>query len=297
MLVKKKLKSSSQPILKKKIEKKVLSHFRPQIRSRHPSHSPLRHELPRFNFRSVVRFGSQTELVDDTTHGGRRIECNTIESVQNSSSKIKMKRIFSANKIKTAEWWLITSNGFVNGVDDKATEASKLPFPLIIKHKHSSGGEGIYYIKDEKELAAWRSGKTVSEYIVEKFYTYAREYRLHITEDGCFYACRKMIKNETKESDRWHRHDTNSVWIVEENPSFNKPANWSVIVAECVKALKALKLDIGAFDIKVQSSKENSKPDFFILESNSAPGLANVGLAKYVAEIPKILLRKNKSRY
>ena len=44
--------------------------------------------------------------------------------------------------------------------------------------------------------------------------------------------------------------------------------------------LKALNLDIAAFDVKVQTNKYKY-PKFIILESNSAPALGEYGLQKY----------------
>ena len=87
---------------------------------------------------------------------------------------------------------------------------------------------------------------------MKKYYTYTREYRLHITKDGCFYACRKMLKRDAEED----RHDSNCVWIVEDNPEFNKPDNWNDIVSDCVKAMQSVGLDICAIDIKMQRWKK-----------------------------------------
>ena len=118
----------------------------------------------------------------------------------------------------------------------------------------------------------------------------AKEYRLHVTKDGCFYTCRKMLKSDAE--DRWHRHDSNSVWIMEENPLFEKPSNWDDMVAESVRALNAVGLDIGAVDLKCQSEKgrrDDFIPEFIILEINSAPSIASVTEVKYREELHKII--------
>ena len=109
---------------------------------------------------------------------------------------------------------------------------------------------------------------------------------MHITKNGCFLANRKMLKNNAK--DRWHRHSSNSVWISEENPLFDKPSNWDKIVEACIKALKALELDIAAFDVKVQNSKHKD-PKFIILESNSAPSLGERSIKKYTQELSRLI--------
>lgn len=288
---------------KKKLQKFTL--FRPKIRSRHPSHSPLRTSLSLLPFRSVVRLGSTTKLQDNY----QRVECNTVDAVKTSSSKLLMKEAFESSHVITAKWWsfldsdhneLIEDKNFIYEDADKGNGSialHALPYPIVAKHIHGSRGTGNYLLKTKAELEAWVVGKNLSNYIFEKFYDYSREYRLHVTKDGCFYTCRKMLKNDTPENKRWFRNDSNSTWVLESNPAFDKPVNWDAIVAESVKALKAVGLDIGAIDVKVQSAKKKNgtpreNPKFIILETNSAPSLKNVGLARYLFQIPIILKQK-----
>ena len=78
------------------IVKKEFTKWRPVIRSRHPSHNPLRRRnplklLPLLPFKSLIRFGSNTELQSTIDNGGDRIELNTVEAIKNSSNKLLMK--------------------------------------------------------------------------------------------------------------------------------------------------------------------------------------------------------------
>src|SRR5690606_33580405 len=163
------------------------------------------------------------------------------------------------------------------------------------KHIFGSRGRGNTLINNQEELEAWLQGKTLNNYIFEKFYNYNREYRLHVNEDGCFYTCRKMIKSDTPEDKRWFKNDSNSVWIMEDNELFDKPVNWNSIVEECVKALKAVGLHFGAVDLRVQSrvnsktDKVRKEPKFIIVEINSAPSFGEITSQKYIEEIPKML--------
>ena len=83
---------------------------------------------------------------------------------------------------------------------------------------------------------------------------------------------------------------------MENNPLFDKPANWNVVVTECVKALNAVGLDVGAIDLRIQSAKDGQtnrkNPEFIVLETNSAPSFGERTLEMYLQEIPKILKRK-----
>jgi len=277
---------------KKKPLNKVFTKFRPLILSRHGSHSPLREKgaLGYFPFRSVVRLGSTTNAEAD------RIECNSIEGVRNSANKFRMKNCFTNEKVKTADWWVKNNEGsFVKENNpNNITNISQLPYPIIAKHIYGSRGTGNYKLDTQQELETWMRDKDMNNYILEVFVKYFREYRLHITEDGCFYTCRKLLKNDAPEG-TWQKHDSVCSWALESNPTFKKPNNWNLIVEDCVKALKSLKLDIGAFDVMVQGSKngeERDNPKWNICESASAPSFGEITLQKYKEQIPKILMKK-----
>jgi len=277
-------------MLKKSIKKiNKYTMFRPVVFTRHPSHSPLRTKLPLMPFRSVIRLGSTT------AHQRDRIECNTAAGVKNSASKLLMKLCFTRVGAKTAKWWTCNNiNQFkiAGGLDQ--THISDLPYPIIAKSLHGSRGVGNFKLDTQGALEQWMVGKTLSNYIFEEFVKMSREYRLHITQDGCFYACRKLLRNDVPDN-TWQRHDDVCVWIVEENPSFKKPRNWNLIVADCIKAQKSLGLDICAFDVMVQGAKdgvEREDPEWIICESCSAPSFGEITTMKYIQEIPKILKKK-----
>jgi D-alanine-D-alanine ligase-like ATP-grasp enzyme len=284
----------------------MLTHFRPRIRSRHPSHNPLRHQnnnLPMMPFRSRIRLGSTTPL--------RRpdrfpvVELNTIEAIRNSSSKLRMKTCFTNHEVKTADWWNIQNGDFVNMHDpekDIVTSKEDLPFPIVAKAHFGSRGRGNTKLDSVEALTEWMEGKDLSRYIFEKYYSYNREYRLHVDEEGCFYACRKMLKSDAPQEVRWYRNDDHCVWIMEENELFDKPSNWNQLVSESVKALKAVGLDFGAIDLRIQSAtmsdgetpREN--PEFIVVEINSAPSFGEKTTEVYLTELPRILRNKyNKS--
>ena len=274
--------------VKHKLNKKnIVTKFRPKIRSRHPSHGCLRGTIQRMPFSSVIRFGS-------TTPCATRVELNTIEAIKNSSSKLRMKNCFKKGQVKTAEWIQPQSvkevKQFFNDYRDSG---------IVTKSHFGSRGQGNTLIKTEVELNNWLNNHSgvLSNYIVEKFYNYSREYRLHVTKNGCFYTCRKMLKQDTPENKRWYRNDSNSIWIKEENPDFNKPSNWEEVVTESVKALKSTGLDFGAVDLRIQSDKikgkkVNKNPEFIVIEINSAPSFGEITQQKYKEILPNLLQQK-----
>ncbi len=284
---------TSSPL--KKLKRAALTFFRPSVFSRHPSHAPLRKLLKLLPFRAVIRFGS-------TTNSKHKVQCNSVESIKNSADKLLMKRCFNLANVRTAAAWTM---GLVNDVVQfiaintglENYHQSTIPYPIIIKHRRGSRGKGIYLLNNLQDLLSWLHGKTLTNYIVEKYHKYTREYRLHVTKNGCFYTCRKMIKSDTPDNQRWYRNDSNCTWIVESNELFDKPINWVDIESDCVKALNAVGLDIGACDVKVQSAfKKNgnlrTSPEYIVLEINSAPSLKEQGLVHYQTQLPKILRSK-----
>ncbi len=172
--------------------------FRPQIRSRHPSHSDLRSkngkQLPLLPFKSVVRFGSTTKIPDTINNGGKRVELNTVTAIKNSSSKLLMKECFKDNKVVTAIW--TRGNNITQIVQELQSQVGtdKTPFPIISKSNFGSRGRGNIKHDNLESLENWSKGKTLTNYVFEKFHNYNREYRLHVNKDGCFYTCRKMMK-------------------------------------------------------------------------------------------------------
>lgn len=286
------------------VKKKELTKFKPAVRSRHPSHNAIRKKLPLMEFRSVIRMGSTTDVPSTISQGGKIIEINTIEAVKNSANKKRMKNCFTLGGIKTADWFVLNDKKQMTAVTGPETQPvvvglDKLPYPIIAKYLFGSRGTGNYKLDTQAALEQFIAGraKDISEFIFEKFYNYSREYRLHCTEDGCFYTCRKMLKKDTPEKDKWFKNDSNSVWIVEENEAFDKPANWKEIEVECVKALEATELDVASFDVRVQGAKTEKgkvreKVDFIIIECNSASSFGERTEKEYLKTLPVLLKKK-----
>ena len=107
------------------IKKSKITRFRTLVLTRHPSHFPLRERLPLLPFRSIVRLGSTTVRNDK-----QRVECNSVQSVKNSSSKLLMKQCFTKAGVKTADWFTYSGGGFVqhtNGMINRGIMTADLP--------------------------------------------------------------------------------------------------------------------------------------------------------------------------
>lgn len=277
------------------VKRKVLTKFRPMILSRHPSHDILRlkhRKIEAVPYRSVIRFGSSTEVEDTIAKGGNRIEINTVASIKISANKLLMKQKFEEANVKTAKW--VRFDRYNHLEED-------LGFPLVAKSYHGSKGKGNTLIKSREELTTWYNSRKHDSYIFEQFMNYANEYRLHITEEGCFYTCRKALKSDAPEDQKWRRHDDICVWFLEESEHFHKPNSWNDIEADCVKALKAVGADILSFDVRVQGKpNKEGYQDYILLECNSASSMNNgtdeisICAQKYIDIIPKVIVNKAK---
>jgi len=266
-----------------------------RVFSRHPTHSVLRRSVINTAPHLVcIRFGSETQGTIRY-----KVEINSPQSVRNSANKLLMKQCFDKGNVKTAIWergsTLEKALAFVNANE----------YPIVMKSFFGSRGNGNTLIHNEKDLRNFATTHTLANYVCEKFYNYNREYRLHITEEGCFYTCRKMLKSDTPDDKKWFRNDSNSVWVIESNDQFDKPVNWNDCINESVKALKSVGLDVGAVDLRIQSASskiegKRKRPDFIVIEINSAPSFGEITSQKYIEEIPKIInykLRTNKTNF
>jgi len=269
------------------------THFYLRILSRHPSISPLRNSILIKGVKAVYRHGS-------TTNSDFEFEINSVESIKNSADKKLMKEAFDRSEVKHAPWIhlakattdKISWDKFLANLDFIKDKDSW----LIIKNRWGSRGVGNTLVKTKEQLDVFLKEKTKSleNYIVEEYKNYSVEYRIHVTEEGYFYTCRKMLKENTPKEDRFQRHDDNCSWFVETNPKFNKPENWNEMVEDCKKAVKALGADVLGFDIKCTSVKESKdkKARYILIESCSAPSFGEGTLKKYTEELPKIIQRK-----
>lgn len=269
--------------------------------SRHPSHAALRAAKIKTSTSVCIRLGS-------TTESKSKIQLNSIESVQRSSDKQLMKMSFLTAGVRTPKTAFFVRGFLISKKSDKDIiywkdevegEVLELNFPIVLKHRFGSRGEGntLFQTADEfQKYAIAHPGKVWENYICEEFINFGLEFRIHVATalDEAFYACRKALKADVSEDAKWFRNDSNCVWFMETNvEQFRKPANWSAICADAVNAAKAVGLDTAAIDVRVKSKADrDNNQDWVIIETNSAPSFGDVTLQKYVEVIPRIIAKK-----
>ncbi len=180
-------------------------------------------EVQGFKKNVVVRLGGEKKYEDYP------LEINSAEAVKNCINKIKMKELFNKNDIKTLEYF---------------NEPQK--YPCVIKHAVGSGGAGVYVVEDANELKVFKK-VLHNQYYIEPLFKSTSEYRLHCTQNEVFFSVKKIKREENK----------NDIIINTKNHTnvrdFVKPRLWKEMQAECIKAMKILKLDLGAFDVGYNS--------------------------------------------
>lgn len=269
------------------------TYFALRILSRHPSANGIRGAIMVKGRKIVYRHGS-------TTQGLFEYEINSPDCVKKSSDKLKMKKCFDNAEARHAPWIHLSMVKENKAKFDEFITSCKLSDKesrfVIIKSRLGSRGNGNYLVKSRTELDKFieQHKNNLEGYIIEQYKNFSVEYRLHVSELGCFYACRKVLKKDTPPEKRFQRHDDNCSWLVESNPGFAKPSNWEVIVKDCQKILRAMGADVMAFDVKCTSTK--NKPtdpcDWIIIESCSAPAFGNITTEKYKEHLPKLINHK-----
>jgi len=138
---------------------------------------------------------------------------------------------------------------------------------VVCRTKLSSyGGDGIVIAKNADEL--------VDAPLYVRYMPKEQEYRVHVFRDRVFFAQRKARKLDVPDDQvNWQVRNLAGGFIY---------ANQNVEVAEtiqenCKRAITALGLDFGAVDVVVTASGK-----CFVLEVNTACGLAGTTLEKYV---------------
>jgi len=250
-----------------------------RIRTKNPSASSLRKSIPTKK-KTIIRLGSLTPTAKVFPTDKDIIEINTPEAIENSRSKLKMKDCFAELQIPQSSWSTFDT-----------IESNTLEFPIVIKRVYGFKGIGMQLIQDLDSFNKWsRSHPNKSGWYIEKFYNYAREYRLHVAKDvGVFMSWRKLRKSEATE--RWFFNSSNCNWINPDHELFDTPRCWEEMCEQAENALKATGLDIGAVDIRVQSN-EYKNPKFIVCEINSAPALGIVGVEKYKETLTKLINNK-----
>ena len=256
-----------------------------RIRTKNPSSNPLRKAIL-VPFNAVCRLGSRTPTNEVFPRGGRVIECNTVESIENSRDKLRMKACFERGNVTQARHYH-GSFGDIQVIKRHFSINKTTEYQLVGKAICGFQGKGMVLINNDTELSTFCRTHTPQNFFIELFYNYGREYRLHATQTEMFLSWRKLRKSDAEA--RWFFNSHNCNWVSEDHELFDKPRNWKDLCDVAIKAIQSTGLDIGCVDIRV-SSQDTSQ--FIVCEVNSAPALSEHGIEAYRTQIRKVLINK-----
>ena len=276
----------------------TMSDYKLKLRSKNFSNSALRGAIY-LPARCVYRAGSRTDTKDifkNVPEDEIIIEINTVKSIVNSRSKILMNKCFDKAKVPHAKWFNPKDyNNFDNNDDyEKLINDVKDKYPILAKRIYGFKGIGMVKIDSEEDLIEFMQENGIKGYYFEVFKNYSREYRIHCSQEEVFMVWRKLRKSDAE--NRWFFNSENCNWVGVDHELFNKPVNWDKICEDCIKALREIGLDLGSFDVRVQSSVKKN-PRYILIEVNSAPALGELGLSKYKEQLIKIFNKKHEQQH
>ena len=131
-------------------------------------------------------------------------------------------------------------------------------FPVLGRRFQHTRGNDIVVINNQRELNADRS-QFWSQYIDKH-----SEYRIHVLGEEVVSVAKKIKESDSADEFVWNRHRG---WRqIEYNGMFKER-----LIAESIKAVRAVGYDFGAVDIVLDQSQSPYVP--VVLEVNSAPSL------------------------
>ena len=275
-----------------------MKQFKPQIRTKNFSSAPLRGSLGEFPMRAMVRLGSRTTIEEAYPRkplGRPVIEINTVEAIENSRSKLLMKACFAEAGVPQSNWYQKV-NGSLGDYDFSINGGSEsiginnLPYPILIKRVFGFKGHGMVKIDSREQLEEWiQNNPHATNWYIESYHNYSREYRCHCTKNGIFMTWRKLRRADAEE--RWFFNSANCNWVGEDHELFDRPSNFDQIEQDCIRALNAVGLDLGSFDVRIQSSTK-ANPEYILVEVNSAAALAEQGIQAYRQKLTELINEK-----
>lgn len=134
-------------------------------------------------------------------------------------------------------------------------------FTVLARTANQFGGKGIQIFDGTQDTPMYSK--------VEKK---AKEYRVHVMNGKAFWVQQKKGKKGVKKDPLIWSHNRGYCFVINNIDPYPQE-----LTDLAVQATKALKLDFAALDIL-----QNTKGEWKIIECNSAPGIENTTLKKYI---------------
>lgn len=242
--------------------------YKVRIASRHPSHRAIWiiGQMPLFPKRVRVRFGSNKELRKCT------IDFNSIEAIDNTANKLKMKDIFCIAGVRSPKYFTNNPSVYASIMDGQLGEKIFFKTPF-----HSRGRGMVVYDTKESAVTQQKDG------YFEEAQVSDREFRVHVMDGEMFHIDEKRPRDPSLK-----RRDRPEIKNMASGFKFRRPIKEfpPEVISESIKAVKALGLDFGAADVGLNSN------GVWIYEVNTAPSLRTKTRKLYQKALVKLIWKK-----
>lgn len=232
------------------------------FRTPHPSAKEIKIKN-RKDIKVMVRHGASKKARE--LNKKYQFEINSIEAINKNADKMKMKEIFVEKGVSTPEC-------MENTAENRDT-FKKNGWNVVFKkrdHKRAIGME-LMPINEIDKLA----DNKYSNGILERRINISREWRVHCCPKlNKFFPLEKRRRNSAKGTAI--RNIETCIFAKEFDEQHPQPPNWQEGLDLCKKALEAIGLDTGAIDLALTPQGK-----WYIIETNSGPGLGNESRAWY----------------
>lgn len=180
-----------------------------------------------------------------------------------ASNKLRALKQFNDHNVPTVEW---TTNR------NEAASWIEKGYTVLARVKNSMGGKHTIVCTTEIDIQDthdWADFWTKVEPIVQEF-------RVHVMNDKAFWFQQKQKKQPHENADPIIRSHGRG-WCFAIQNMYTPRIGWEALGELGVQAVKACHLDFGAVDIGI-IDKNNA----LVFEVNTAPGIENTTLTKYV---------------
>lgn len=239
-------------------------------------------KMKNFNFSNsiIIRWGTREDI-----NARNSIIYNNSRAISNATNKALSRRIFRDNNVSTPT--LIES---IDDYDNMQSTANSDRNNWVIARPHiHSKGKNLVVIKDRNSFVS-HFNRNHSSWYYSEFVNKVSEFRVHIGHGKILGVMEKHNPNNGNVA--WNRAINHSEAFTRVRQGQCDERGLRDMLAESIKAVEVLGLDMGAVDIMMTNDGS-----YYVLEVNTAPTLNS---SPYIAEMWckywNWLLRSNEKR-
>lgn len=195
----------------------------------------------------------------------------------NAMDKIFSKKIFKKNKLNTPNFISLNAINYLDFIKKKKFKKSKLNYPVVVKPSNEGSSVGVEICKNftELEFSINRLIKKFKSLLIEDFVG-GQEIQVAVINGRAIGAIELRPKRKFYDFKAKYSKSAKTEHLMPANLQSNK---YKEVLRLAQRAHKALKCKgITRTDFKFENNK------FYILETNTQPGMTNLSLVPEIAK-------------